>query len=533
MRLKEILHQLPQEAIENLAKNVLSTGIDIHLPHTVLIDELTEILDSSSYLTQQIALRHPPFFEILTLLMNAPGHSLSTECFREQVLIDSERMIALANRTPIFPKPKNYNLYLKILEGAWEEETSINASEANLLKILREELKISLMEHFVIEHHPHLHKYWRTDHAYENERNHLRNAGILFSLGDSYVLSEETVALIRRSWGIELSETQFKRLLDFLSNEDLSLILDNEGLTFSGVAEEKKSRILGNYILPKTALFTIGVERLREVAYKLGCRQSGTKEEVIENILDWLDSDEDLKKQAVIEARKKEENKEIIPEDRVITNEAFTDLLNRLTQEALYDSISHLSTLRKSGTKAEKILRLVDSPFSEATILKQLNNEVLSDLCRRRFQNPYGPKEEKIGRLLKSYQNYVPQPLEYVKTSIDPDQSTNREQITSVDNASSNRWPMNKSLESILPQLESVRSEFPFLTENQQIVVSCVYEFKILTDLELESLLQRFNIPWLLLKAQMDELIGVLKSNSKDVISIRGEGDQNIYEILK
>lgn len=518
MRLKEILHQLPQEAIEGLARNVLSQVADIRLPHTVLVDELSEVLDSSSYLSTQIALRHPPFFAILTLLMNAPGYSLPTEGFRQKVREETERMVSLASRSPIFPKPKNYGLYLRMLEGAWEEEAGINASEANLLRILREELGISLMEHFIIEHHPNLHKYWRKDQSYENERNHLRNAGILFTLGDSYVLCEETVTLIRTSWGIELSEAQSKRLLDAFSNEDLVAILENEGLVLSGIADEKKSRILTNYVLPRTALLSVHLESLRDVTRKLGCRQSGIKEEVVENILDWLDSDEDLKKQTAREAEMKEEEKELIPEVREITNEAFTDLLSRLTQEALYDIISHLPQQRKSGVKSEKVKRLVDSPFSESTILKKLNNEVLHELCQQRGLNPYGPKEEKITRLIQSFRNGTTHLAENVKTSLESEQ---------LKNHSPSAPP-----ETLLPHLTSVRLEFPFLNEHQQIVLSYLFDFKSLSDLELEKLIQRFCIPWVLLKAQMDELMNLLKVNGKDIIRIRGVGDHNIYEML-
>jgi len=518
MQLRDILHQLPQDALEGLARITLSQVADIRLPHTVLVDELSEVLDSSSYLSSQVALRHPPFFAILTLLMNAPGYSLPTEGFRQKVREETERMVTLASRSPIFPKPKNYNLYLRMLEGAWEEESGINTSEANLLRILRDELGISLMEHFIIEHHPNLHRYWRNDQSYEIERNHLRNAGILFALGDSYVLCEETVGLIRRSWGIELSELQFKRLLDAFSNEDLMAILENEGLTLSGIADEKKSRVLTNYVLPRTALLSVHLESLREVARKIGCRQSGTKEEVIENILDWLDSDEDIKKMAAREAEKKEEIKEITPEVRQITNEALTDLLNRLTQEALYDTISHLPQQRKSGVKSDRVKRLVDSPFSELTILRNLNNEILSNLCKQRFINSSGPKEEKIARLIQSYQIYIQQPVNNFKPSIESEQPNN--QLT------------NTPPDLLLPHLTSVRSEYSFLNEYQQIVLSYLLDFKSITDIELEKLILRFSIPWVLLKAQMEELIGLLKTNGKDIIRVRGVGDYNIYEIL-
>ena len=161
MKLRDILQQLPTEALEALARERLAQVVDIRLPHAVLVDELAEVLGSSAYVTTQVAFRHPPCFAILNLLMNSPDFALPSEGFRQKVQEETERMIALASRAPIFPKPKQYNLYLKMLSAAWEYEEDINPSEANLLRVLREQLTISVMEHFVVEHHPELHRFWR------------------------------------------------------------------------------------------------------------------------------------------------------------------------------------------------------------------------------------------------------------------------------------------------------------------------------------------------------------------------------------
>lgn len=523
MRLREILLQLPEETLEGLARERLSQVTDIRLPQTVLVDELAEVLDSFAHVTAHVALRHPPCFAILDLLMNALEYSLPAEGFRQKAEEATEHMVGLASRSPIFPKPKNYNLYVKMLYEAWDYEQDINPSEANLLRGLREELGISLMEHFVIEHHPLVCQFWRNEHAYERERNHLRSAGILFALEDRYVLPEETVVLIRRSWGIELSAQQFRRLLDVLSNEDLRRILEAKGLNVSGTAEEKKSRILENYILPRGALESPRIGSLREAARRLGCRPYGAKEEVIENILDWLDSDEDLKVEAAAATALTEVEKTVAPEPHELSSEAFADLLARLTNDSLYDILSRLPNQRKSGTKEDRVKRLLESPFSEHTILTKLNNEALHGVCRQLDLTPYGPKEEKIARLLEAYQNFTSRSRLTAPDLLPPSQ---------LDSGSPGPQQPTATPEAQLPRLASVRAELPFLDEPEQIVFSYLQDFKSLTDPELEKLIQRFALPWILPKAQMDDLVKKLRANGRGVIRVRGLGDHNIYELM-
>ena len=61
---------------------------------------------------------------------------------------------------------------------------------------------------------------------------------------------------------------------------------------------------------------------------------------------------------------------------------------------------------------------------------------------------------------------------------------------------------------------------------------SYLQDFKSLTDPELEKLIQRFALPWILPKAQMDDLIKKLRANGRGVIRVRGLGDHNIYELM-
>ncbi len=516
MKLRTALQQLPQDALESLARQRLSQVTDIRLPQSVLIDELAEALSSSGYVTNCIVLRHPPCFAILHLLMNAADFSLPTETFSQLVKAETQRMIGLASRKPIFPKPKRYDFYLRMLYSAWEFDSDINPCEANLLRTLRDELGISLMEHFVIEHHPDLHRFWNTENAYENERTYLRNAGLIFAIHDQYLIPDEIVVLIRRTWGYELSGNQYLRLLDVLGNDDLRKILDQEGLGISGTAAERKSRILENYVLPRAALEAIGIEGLREAARALSCRPSGLKGEIIENLIDWLDCDRDVEARAHQEAEESQTVIDISPENREISKEALADLLRRLTNESLYDILSRLPGQRKSGNKDQRISTLINGPFSERTMLLKLTNEVLQDICRQIGIDPYGIKDEKIKRIVEGYKNYTPPTLGSGSQQDGSDLAT----------------PVQFPPEAQLSHLPSIKSNYGFLDNSEQIVLSYIVEFKSLSDPELDKLVQRFALPWFLPKAQMTELIGKLKANGHDLIRILAVGDSNIYQII-
>lgn len=522
MQLRDILQQLPAESVENLARDRLSQVTDIRLPQSVLIDELAEILGSSTYVTGQLVLRHPPCFEILDLLLNAPEYTLPAEGFRSQVDDATGRLTRLAKRSPIFPRKKEYDLYLRMLFVAWDHEHEINLSEAHLLEALRTELGITRMEHFVIEHHAELQRFWRKDGAYESERNQLLKAGMLFVVEGQYLLPEETASLIRRAWGMELSIPQLRRLLDTLSNEDLRQVLESDGLNVSGTADERKARIFENYVLPRDALQAIHINRLRETARILRCNPYGNKNEVIDRLLDWLDSDEDIRAQVEEQAAAIEVEKEPEPEEREVNDESFAALLGQLTNESLYDILSQLPKHRTSGSKAERVSRLVGCPYSERSILRKLSNAVLHDPCRQARVNPYGPKDEKIGRLLEMYAA-LPQSASIASRS----EAVFSDAFAGAESDSI----ANPTLEIQLPRLASVRTEFPLLDDAEQIVLGYLLDFKSLSDPELDRLVQRFALPWILPKAQMDELIRKLQNDGRILIHVRTLAGHNIYEI--
>lgn len=513
MKIRDILQRLPQENLEALARQRLSQIADIRLPISVLSDELADALTSFAYVHSLVVVRHPPSFAIMNILINSPDYATASENFCQRVREETDRMITISIRQPIFPKTKQYGLYMKLLEAAWEMDTDINASEANLLKVLRQELSISIMEHFVMEHHPDLHRFWKSDDDYERERNYLLGAGILFAHNNQYMLAEETVGQIRRAWGFELSSAQYGRFLDMLANDDLKRILDHEGLPVSGTSEEKKRRIYENYVSPRTALTSLNVETLRNAARSFLCHAGGAKDELVDSLIDWLDSDEDIKARMAQE-KATEPQPEMLKEPRELSREAFLDVLRNLTNDDLYDLICQIPGMMKSGSKDQRINRLVESCFSERSILLKLTNEELYYLSKQLGLNPYGIKDEKISRIIEARRGFGPQSVDRNGTSM----SSPAGQIVQVPHDQLKMWPV-------------VAAEYPFLSESERVILSYLLDFRSLTDSELEKLVQRFSIPWILPKAQMGELINKLIANGRDILTIRALGDNNIYQV--
>ncbi len=144
-------------------------------------------------------------------------------------------------------------------------------------------------------------------------------------------------------------------------------------------------------------------------------------------------------------------------------------------------------------------------------------------MCRQLDLTPYGPKEEKIARLLEAYRNFTSRSRLTAPDLLPPSQ---------LDSGSPGPQQPTATPDAQLPRLASVRAEYPFLDEPEQIVFSYLQDFKSLTDPELEKLIQRFALPWILPKAQMDDLIKKLRANGRGVIRVRGLGDHNIYELM-
>ncbi len=516
MKLLEILASYGTETLEQLAANKIHDIEHIKLPTEVLIDELAGHLQKFAHVQRSISLRNPPSYLILNRIIESAGHRAPVKGFKEAIRTETERLVARSTSGDGLRPKKDYGLYLRMLECAWESDESVDASEARLLQKLRDEIDISYSEHVILEHHESLQRYWYREHYYERERNHLIACGIIFPVGQDFVIPEELVPLIRKAWGYSLTRVQFERLLSYLTGQELSEILRRNESQTSGSVAEKVARIIENHVSPVRALAAVHIESLREVARKIGVQVSGSKDELIENIIDAMDDDEDL--QYIAELQQKKAPPPIEPKS--LQKQRFLDMFAALSNEQLYSIAGSLRKVRKTGAKDRRLENLWESPYSESTLLNCLSNMELYELCGDHGLKVAGSKQEKTDRLIQAFQEKVEA----------PDGETIENDPSGLI-AASVRSERKKSVSGDETRAADLKTRFPYLRDDELIVLSLLIETRVLSGPQLERIIARFDLPWYYPDAQMKELAEKLSQNGQDLIRRKAVGDQPIYEV--
>ncbi|MFA4846279.1 MAG: hypothetical protein WC654_07030, partial [Patescibacteria group bacterium] len=338
MKLAQILDSYKIESLEQLASGKIQDIDHLKLPREVLIEELVAYLLKYQHVQKVTSLRNPPSYLILKTIIDEPEYKTSVQGFKDKIKGQTELFIQNATKGEDLRAKRDYSLYLRMLQVAWESDGNIDFSESQLLMALREELDISFAEHIILEHHESLTSYWYRDNYYEKERNHLIAGGIIHPFEGNFIIAEETIPLLRKTWGYILTTEQYKRLLGHMTGATLSEILKKNDLPFSGPVDDKIARIIDNYISPKKASALASIDILREIARGIGCQISGAKADVIDNIIDWLDTDEDIR---FLEERDRKVPPPAI-ERKVLSESAFKQLFGQLSSDKLYSVVSGL-----------------------------------------------------------------------------------------------------------------------------------------------------------------------------------------------
>ena len=396
MKIQDILKHHSDLSLDQIAADKIDEAVSLRLPRAVIEQEISAAMSTLSYVAKALAPSKPPTYAFLKLLLDAPNFQLPVEGFQDRVLKATKIMTQRAESGKGLSANKNYDLYIKILKTAWESDEQIDRSEALLLEAIREELGIWHREHLLLEHHPSVRQFWDYPGSYVTTRNHLLMTGLVMTHGNDYVIVEEVVLQIRRAWGIELSENSYERLLAALKTDQLYTILECTGLQVSGTKEQRIWRLIKALVPPNEVLDFLHIDDLRNFCRKNGIQVSGRKSEVIGNIIYHYDQNLDL--------LKPDEEKPVDPfppepERRELSDDALTQLLKHLTNDQLYDVLANCY-LRTSGTKQEKVERLVQSPWAERTMLEHLRKTDLAHLCRHLYAPVSGAKGELLDRII-------------------------------------------------------------------------------------------------------------------------------------
>ncbi len=528
MLLSEALSQYPDEDLDRLARDKVDEVANLRLPREVLIQEIAAALSSQSYVARVLAPARPPTYAFLKTLLEAPGRRAAPQALRDSVLAETERLAERAASGEGLAQEKNYELYLRILAAAWEAEGFIDRSEALLLAALRRELGIWTREHLLLEHHPRVRPLWDSDRAFTDARNHLLATGLVLINSGDYLLPEEVAMQIRRAWDIDLADDAYRRLLALLTVQQLRGALEASSLPLAGAKEERIERLIHGLVPPAEVLDSLHINDVKDLCRTCSLPVSAAKADLIAGLVDHFDSGRDLRP---VEEAQEQPAPPPEPEPKSLDAEDLVRLLDQLKIDLLYDQLAALG-LRRSGSKAERIHRLVVSPWSEKTLLAILRRTDLSELARRLGLPVSGVKEELIDRLIAWARSSAPPPVLEAAATTSSDTAL-PEEVPPVSELppTPKDLPLPAEPRSSLPAgLPYILQRFPGLAEDEAVVLALLHEARSLTDREIERATTLHQLGWFLVKAHMTELIGRLRERGGGPIRMRSTGSLNIYE---
>ena len=394
MKISDVLISYKRSDLNRLAKDKIANYIG--LPVEILRDELCKVLTTYDHIKRKIQFRKPPGYTILDIIVHRPDYYVPIQEIKGIVQEEIRNVIEEAKKKEGLKEEKQYDLYAKMLKTAWDFQEDLLPPEANLLSALREYLNITRGEHRLLEAHLEVFKFSQT--SFNREIEHFAREGIIFTHEANYIIPEEIVERIKEVWGIELDLEPHRRLLSYLTSSQLYSALGKLDMTKGGSQERRINRVLEKGVKPSDLLNTLSVGDLLSIARKSKCPRKNKRDELVSTIIIHIKRGKDIEKPRPPEPPPP-------PPPRLVTDEAFKEALSKFSNSQLYHVLAK-KKLGTSGTKNQRIERIVNSIYLLAPILDVLRTEELIDLCKLYELHPRGRKPEIIERIVHYFKNY-------------------------------------------------------------------------------------------------------------------------------
>jgi hypothetical protein len=391
LRVIALLSALDDETLERLAHQHL--GVQDESRATRCLNLESE-LRSAKHLRDTIYNLQPPAFAILQALLNSPDRALSLAGLRENAIDETMAIASQVTEHGVAGRLELSQLYRRVLCEARRSDMTLDASETALLAVLRHEIGMFQVEHFLSEHHLELQPFWNEEHAFLRSMERMRLAGLVFAVAGRLILPNDFVAIVRQVLGLEMSSAARRRLVDCISGQDAGEILQKAQLRAGGSKEERRQRLLDNFVPPSFLLGALSIGQLRDMCRDLNLAVSGTKDELVDRAVVHFAADRDIEAPAV-------DAPAPAPEPRQLSDAQFYALFSSLRQQDLSDILAAIGSSRLTGTK-QQLLRLVtDSRFSEVSLLMELGIKQLEQALSKHRLRTAGAKREKVDRLIE------------------------------------------------------------------------------------------------------------------------------------
>jgi hypothetical protein len=398
MRLAELLAELPPDQLEALG--VEHVRNDEPMSRAALCTTLEGILKSFRFVQDFLLDRQPPTFVVLTTLLDSSGNACPSEGFRERVMSETSHLCDLVSGGDILGRDDQLRLYRRVLAEARRNDLDIDPSESAILGVLRHELSISLVEHFLIEHHPDLQEFWRNDQCFLREINALRSAGLVFGRGSETLIAEDVAPVVSQALGIEMPTASARRLYVMLPNSDLGDALARASIKTSGSKDERIERLVTHRVQPRPLLNAMSLAALKDLCRDIDAPLGGGKDEIVERIVGHLAAGRD-RRTAEVEAP-------IVVEERALDESRFLILFGALRLAETTTILKEFPGLRQSGTKDVRARTLWEAQRSEQTLLENLTSRDLEDILSRLALRTTGSKAERIDRIMSHFASVDP-----------------------------------------------------------------------------------------------------------------------------
>jgi hypothetical protein len=394
MRLRELLTLQDEDTLGRLTADHLTAG-ESHTRAEACVN-LDAALRAPKHVRTTLYNRRPPCFWILQQALDAGG-TLSLSSLREDALAGTERIADAVSAGALVGRAQGADLYRRVLMEAWRSDFEIDSSEIRLLGVLRTELGLRDVDHFLIEHHAEVQVYWNTDHAFLDVLHGLRSSGVAYVVDGNLVLPRDTLPIIGQVIGIELGTSARRRLFELLSGASLGAALSAHELKATGSKAERVQRLLDGYAQPSHVLDVLTLSELRDLCSALELKTSGNKEVLIDRVAECFASGDDQHQES------SDDQESVSAEPRILPNERFQALLLTLSGRDLSDILLSIGSRRVTGSKEHLASLIIESPYSEESLLRKLEVKQLEPSLRKLGLKTAGSKGDKIHQFIRAF----------------------------------------------------------------------------------------------------------------------------------